>query len=400
MEGVLYIYIFLIIISVLFIIYYFKNKKTILDETNEHFKFKNCNKNNKLNIYTKDYLHNKFSSEPNLNIENGSQFNYERLFNKLQLINNEKIELKGPLNEEKYIVSTIDDKLRRDLDNITKYVLLILNQDNYYDFAKTNYGDLKVYYNKKNDSNYIFELFLWDKKNFFEIKLLINIIKIPKKNYLYKFGIKDKHYIFNDYNIGIPSKDQLIPLPLDVIPTQNGELNDEIFKNEPLKPKYFYLNQIKIQNSTLIVDYEKNNFYNGNMNVNEKTFSGITDQTIEYMNYKGNNNPIMQKSKTYNKWPVLDDMPKWKGQYPAKTPPQSWDVDGIYYYSKVDKEIASSQDEYSDMYDSGTIWSPMKMPLQPYSRPTLATVPRNCGENYWLFNAVGPQGTFFGGGKG
>ena len=75
MEGVLYIYIFLIIISVLFIIYYFKNKKTILDETNEHFKFKNCNKNNKLNIYTKDYLHNKFSSEPNLNIENGSQFN-------------------------------------------------------------------------------------------------------------------------------------------------------------------------------------------------------------------------------------------------------------------------------------------------------------------------------------
>ena len=42
----------------------------------------------------------------------------------------------------------------------------------------------------------------------------------------------------------------------------------------------------------------------------------------------------------------------------------------------------------------------MKMPLQPYSRPTLATVPRNCGENYWLFNSVGPQGTFFGGGKG
>ena len=54
---------------------------------------------------------------------------------------------------------------------LTKYVLLILNLDKYYDFAKTNYGDMTVYYNKKNDSNYIYELFLWDKKNFFEVKL-------------------------------------------------------------------------------------------------------------------------------------------------------------------------------------------------------------------------------------
>lgn len=409
MERVLYIYLFIIIISLLLIFYnynHIKYSKNLMNTNSnmnkENFDLNNVfNKNRKqLNNYTKEYLNNKFSSEPNLYTENKTQFNYERLFDKLQLINKEKIELKGPLNEEKYIDTTIDDKMRRDLDNITKYVLLILNQDKYYDFAKTNYGDMTVYYNKKNDSNYIYELFLWDKKNFFEVKLLINIIKIPKKSSIYKYGIKDKHYIFNNYEIGIPSKDQLIPLPLDVIPTQNGQLNDEIFKNDPLKVKYYYLNQIKIGNSTLIVDYEKNNFYNGNMNVNEKTFSGITDQTIEYSNYKGNNNPIMQKSKTYNKWPVLEEMPKWKGQYPAKTPPQSWDVDGIYYYSKTDKEIASSQDQYADMCDSGTIWSPMKMPLQPYSRPTLATVPRNCGENYWLFNAVGPQGTFFGGGKG
>ena len=39
------------------------------------------------------------------------------------------------------------------------------------------------------------------------------------------------------------------------------------------------------------------------------------------------------------------------------------------------------------------------MPLQPESRPTLATLPRNTGENYWLFNSQGPEGTFFGGGK-
>lgn len=55
--------------------------------------------------------------------------------------------------------------------------------------------------------------------------------------------------------------------------------------------------------------------------------------------------------------------------------------------------------QYCDVYEPGTIWSPMKMPLQPYYWPTLATIPRNCSENYWLFNSVGPSGTFFGGGK-
>tara|TARA_A100001015_G_C15029482_1_gene732368 strand:+ start:1448 stop:2641 length:1194 start_codon:yes stop_codon:yes gene_type:complete len=396
MERILYIYLLLIIVLVLIIGYYskFEKNNNVIKNENENFK-----PTNNLNNFTNEYINNKFNSEPDYYTENISQFGYDRLYNKLQMINNEKIELEGPLNNEKYIVSTIDDKLRRDLDNITKYVLLILNQDNYYDFSKTNYGNVEIFFNKNNDSNYIYELFLWDKKNYFEIKLLIDIIKIPKKSYIHNFGIKDKKYIFEDFNIGIPSKDQLIPLPLDVIPTENSKLSNEIYKNDPLKPKYFYLNQVKIQNSTLIVDYEKNNFNNNKMNIDEYSFSGITDQTLEFNTFKSNNNPINEKSVTSNKWPVLKEEPKWKGQYPAKTPPQSWDVDGIYYYSNSDKIKAAKNDTYSDMHDSGTIWSPMKMPLQPDSRPTLTTLPRNQGENYWLFDSQGPEGTFFGGGK-
>ncbi len=254
MERILYIYLLLIIVLVLIIGYYskFEKNNNVIKNENENFK-----PTNNLNNFTNEYINNKFNSEPDYYTENISQFGYDRLYNKLQMINNEKIELEGPLNNEKYIVSTIDDKLRRDLDNITKYVLLILNQDNYYDFSKTNYGNVEIFFNKNNDSNYIYELFLWDKKNYFEIKLLIDIIKIPKKSYIHNFGIKDKKYIFEDFNIGIPSKDQLIPLPLDVIPTENSKLSNEIYKNDPLKPKYFYLNQVKIQNSTLIVDYEK-----------------------------------------------------------------------------------------------------------------------------------------------
>ena len=397
MERIIYIYSFLILLSLFVIIYHFNKKPNKNIIYNEKFNFYESNKNTP--NYIKNYLNNKVSSHPDYNKENINQFNYNRLYEKLQLINEEKIKLEGPFNHEKYITTTTDDKLRRDLDNISEYVLLILNQDRYYNFSKTNYGNVEIYYNKNNSANYIYELFLWDKKNYFQIKLLIDIIKIPKKSYIHKYGIKQKKYIFNDFNIGIPSKDQLIPLPLDVIPTQNKKLCDEVYKNDPLKPKYFYLNQIKIENSTLIVNSNKNNFNNNKMKIDEFEFSGTNDMSLEYIGYQGSNNPTIQKSKVYNKWPMLDEEPKWKGQYPAKTPPQSWDVDGVYYYSDKDKFEASQKDKYCDLYDSGTIWSPMKMPLQPNSRPTLATIPRNCGENYWLFNSQGPNGTFFGGGK-
>jgi len=400
----MYIYILLILASILLIINHFLNNKNKNNKNNKNKKIINeefnfYETNNNTPNYVKHYLNKKVSSHPDYNTENINQFNYDRIFNKLELINEEKIQLEGPFNHEKYIISTIDDKLRRDLDNITEYVLLILNQDTYYNFSKTNYGNVEIFYNKNNSSNYIYELFLWDKKNYFQIKLIIDIIKIPKKSYIYKYGIKQKKYIFDDYNIGIPSKDQLIPLPLDVIPTQNMKLSNEIFKNDPLKPKYFYLNQIKLQNSTLVVDSSKNNFNNNKMDINEFGFSGITDMSLEYIGYKSSNNPKIKKGESYNKWPVLDEEPKWKGQYPAKSPPRDWDDDGIYYYSEKDKRNASKKDKYCDSYDPGTIWSPMKMPLQPESRPTLATIPRNCGENNWLFNLQGPNGTFFGGGK-
>ena len=72
-----------------------------------------------------------------------------------------------------------------------------------------------------------FDLYFWSTDN--DI-----ILNLPE----HKF--KQKKYIFQDYNIGIPSKDQMIPLPLDVIPTQNSKISNEIYKNDPLKPKYFY----------------------------------------------------------------------------------------------------------------------------------------------------------------
>lgn len=394
MERIFCIYFIIIIIFILLL----WSRMSYTDKK-EEFDYKTTKKN--VPDFVQNYLQKKVSSHPNYRIENISQFNYDRLFDKLQGINKEKLTLKPPLNYTFYNVNTTDDKLLRDLNNITKYVLLIINQDKYYNFAKTNFGDVKIYTDAQNNANYQYELFLWDMKNYFEIKLLIDIIKFPKKNNMYSFGIKQQKYIFPNYWIGFPSKDQLIPPPLGVIPTENTEISEKgIQKNDALPAEYFYLNQVQIQNSTLIINYNKNNFNNKKIKIDEQGFSGVTDMSLDYIGYQGNNNPFIEKARTYNKWPTLDAEPKWKGQYPAKTPPRDWDVDGVYYYSKDDKKKANKNDKFCDVFDAGTIWSPMKMPLQPQMWPTLATIPRNCGENFWLFNQVGPQYTFFGGGKG
>ena len=351
--------------------------------------------------FVKDYLNKKVSDAPNYRVENINQFNFDRLYKKLQLINKEKIELKGPLRYELRTQSTTDDRLRIDLDQITKYVLLILNEDKYYNFAKTNYGNVELWYDKKNNAEYKYELFLWDKKNYFEIKLVIHIVKFAKKDNSYQFGIKDRTYIFPNYLIGFPSADQLIPLPTEINDISNSvNGTSTISPDDPLGTQYLYLNQVEIQNSTLIVNYDKNNDHSPKIELSEHGFSGVTDMSLEYIGIDGDNTPYLEKSKDYNKWPTLDSEPKWKAQYPAKPPPQSWDVDGVYYYSeKAKKKDGKEIRRYCSAFEPGTIWSPMKMPLQPYYWPTLATIPRNCGENYWLFNQVGPQGTFFGGGK-
>lgn len=340
--------------------------------------------------------------DPNYRYQNITQYNFDRLFDQVKMVNKEKINLKKITNYNFYTQSTTQDKLRLDLDMITKYVLLMLNHDKYYDFHRTNYGDVEVWVDETGNEEIKYELFLWDKKNYFQVKLLINIIKFVEEEKMKHFGIRDKHYIFQDYNIGYPFKDQIIPLPDDVnVSEKSAAFPNGMNPNNPGKIKHLYLNQIDVQNSTLIVDYEKDKDPNNRFDVTEEGFSGITDMSLDYIKIKGDTNPFIDKALKYNKWPTLDEQPKWKGQYPSKPPPKHWDVDGVYYYSKKDKKPYSDK-RLIPMFEPGTRWSEQKEELQPYFWPTLATIPRNCGDNFWLFdNSAGPAGgnTFIGGGK-
>jgi hypothetical protein len=390
-KNILYFFIIIICI-IIFYLYFNYNKESFVPWDLNH-------EENKPE-FVKKYELMDDNTDPNYRYEDITQYNFNKLFSYLKKINNENIVLKNKGNYNFYTQSTTEDKLRMNLDMITKYVILLLNKTDYYDFNKTNYGDVEVWVDKDGNEEIKYELFLWDKKNYFEIKLKVDIIKFVEKENIDSYGIKEKKYIFTDFNIGYPFKDQIIPLPTEVIISANIDTGLSTVKpNIPSKIKYLYLNQIEVQNSTLIVDYQKDKYPFNKLEVNEHGFSGVTDMSLEYINIKNDNNPYFEKGRLYNKWPILDEEPKWKGQYPSKDPPKQWDVDGIYYYGKDDKRPFTDP-KLCDIYQPGIRWSPDKEPLQPYYWPTLATLPRNCGEYYNLFDlSNGTNGTFFGGGK-
>ena len=370
--------------------------------------------NNKKPNFVTNYENIDFKAKPDYKNENITEYNFNRLFKKVALVNKNKVTLTGKTNYTFYTQSTTEDRLRLNLDMITKYVLLVLNNDNYYDFNKTNYGDVKMWIDEYGNEEIKYELFLWDKKNYFEIKLWVNIIKFIEKENLEKYGIKESPYLFKDYNIGLPFKDQIIPLPTEVITTAHFDLGNTTIKpNNPSKIKFLYLNFIEIENSTLIVDYHKDKYPFKKLEVDENNFSGVTDSTLEYVNIKNKpmNGPYIENGLKYNKWPTLDSEPKWKAQYPSKFPPiKKWNEDGIYYYTdeKIKEEIPFTKNknegnnDYCDVYEPGTRWSEQKMPLQPYFWISNYVLPK-CGENEWLFDNVngGNIGgnTFVGGGK-
>jgi len=400
---------FLLTIIFCVVVYIFYNRKIESKYNSTSEKFNTNMKSTPLyNNYTpnfvQDYLNGTISSSPNYKYQNVTQYNYDNLIKKIKEINNNDIHLKGKTNYTSFTQSTTDDKLRMNLNIISERVIPVLN-NNFYDFRKTNYGDVEIHTDKYGNEEIKYEIFLWDSKNYFETKLWIHVIKFIEKSNMDMYGIENKKYIFPYYNIGMDSKDQLIPSPTDVIISAHFDLSTSSIRNNvPEKIKFLYLNKVEIQNSTLVVDYHKDKFPDNKFEVSPEPnrFSGITDMSLEYVNIKTpvDSGPYLERGTQYNKWPTLDEEPKWKGQYPSKPMPFHWDQDGLYYYGKNDEK--PKEDGKCGEYAPGVRSSPMQEPLQPYFWATHATIPRNCGENNDMFelsNGISDGSVFVGGGK-
>ena len=234
-------------------------------------------------------------NEPNVRIENATQFFYINLLKNLKLNQNKKLlKLRSPCIKKKYIDNTTTELMKENLNPITKIILDSLNKGNQYKFIKTNYGNILELKDKKGVYNFIYEVFVQDVKNIIMLQLKVNVLVFPDNNIKKYFGndmvtcTEITTSAFPVYNIGIPAKYQYIPLPTQVIPTAGDVLSDGGIKYpRPIKPKYVYINRLKILNSTLVV--------NPNMKCLTNFVSGKPGKSPEFTYVVGDHNPYIEK---------------------------------------------------------------------------------------------------------
>lgn len=338
--------------------------------------------------YEIEYINVNILTSPfNVIQENINMYRYRKLINNITNISQIRIKLNDYTIHNTYTQLTTGDYLKSELDTITLEITKIINDNGSFDFEKTNYGDVEIWIDKENNKMIKYELFMWDKKTYFEVKFLIDVILLSPTSKL-MIQLKNKKYNIykNGYlmplNITFPCDSYRQLTPLDVIPTGNMVItdikNDECASKE--KQEYLFINTIIIQGSTLVIDYDKNLIKNKMIPIMDTT-GGISDISLEYLGVDGDNSPIQEKAKESNKWIDLLSMPKWLGQFPCKAPPLDWDVDSNYYYkNNVDNNVDNK------LNCIGTHWSPVGEPLQPNYYPTLATLPMNCGRYNWMFD--------------
>ena len=321
MEYILYIIAFLI----LFYIYhkYFNSK--ISTFTNE------C-KNNKINSQTK---YNTF-------------IEYINKFNKS--IN--PFDCKEGIKYIEYTPDTLSTKEKIIINNIIEILVPKLNNNNKYNFKLVNYNNVKILKNNNSTKfRYNIDVTFFNTLDYSNVRILLNLSILAK--YRQKIPLTTSQLpnsSFYTYRIGIPSDDQIIPLPTSVITTGGLVLNNKgINKYTPLDIYYINLNNIKYINSSQI--------YNAYNNLN-------------------NLNNIIKNTKAENSRPetnvnrnLLEDFSNINNNiYQSKCVPVSdiWDSNGIYIEEPTDKE---------NCYDK--TWSLTNIPVTPNYNPTITGLPKH-----------------------
>lgn len=323
----------------------------------------------------------KFDS-PNFSNENFTEFTRRKLVDWLGTFGkcNQQRNLGKNCTINTYIWNTTDKFLKDELNQISKIVIERLNKQNLFDFNYSGYGDIKVIEEAKPglNKNYKYEIFLWDKKNFFQIKVFVDLIKYTKKSDLGKscdYSEQSK-LIFPYYPIGIPKKEQLIPDPMSVIPSGNDILDTKcngVNFPVPSPIEYLYINSISVDNSTLIIN---------SRDMNRNTLcGGFADGSESFSFVKGDHDPYIEPAVVRNRWPRLPNQPFCVNTWPCTPQAKDWDMHGV------------SQPDVQDSQECpGKTWAAQRVPAQPNFNPTIPTLPRNCGENFWLFDLTNGNG--------
>ena len=274
---------------------------------------------------------------------------------------------------DKFPKSIINSNITNTLDMLVKPILGRIKQiAPMTDFWLVGYDNYDLYEIKNSNLKlHKINCFLYDVNGVVQIRVLLEIIEEPKK--IEKFKSKEKTCAQKTtpsipyYYIGYPCKNQLIPLPSQVIVTGLDVLSQKGIKYPvPCPYERIWLNYAEIINSNLVV--------NAFENFGIDDLPGLNQINTPYSVWKGGNDPYYLPSKYRNKWNKFKDQPKNIKAWPCTPIPFIWNLYGTPPKVTPTKKCP------------GLRSSTTQAPLVANYNPSMFNNPRNENEYKWLFN--------------
>ena len=321
-------------------------------------------------------------NKPNYINENKTLFIQNKLKNLFYSISKENIDY--TLENSKYtfyIPQTTPSYLQERLKQLSNYVLIILNKNGkqLFDFKYSNLGNIKVYELNNNLKQYIYELFIYDIKNAFSLKLNINILtynqRIEIPQFISQSTLDFECRGFENYFIGTPSINQYIPDPMSVITTNNEVISNNGINYPEMKEKLLkgLILNISIGQSTLVLKPNETTLLLDNVFSIDKTVleNGPTNHS---------KNPFYPSGKEMNKWIDLPNQPKYKGDWPCAKIPFKWNFLGC--------QQKANQTSFCNGPTSRTEDKPVNAEFWRCNYG----IPQNGSKFNWIFNRVNASG--------
>lgn len=304
---------------------------------------------------------------------NRTQTIYLKLVNSLQKISNtNKVKLEN-CKQDIFIQGTTDNRLKTELDEITNRILKTINLHTGFYFIKVYYDTITLLTDQSGNKNFKYNVFIYDPNEELDIRLYVDVIKYivncPKKNKKITCASVSNTGM-NDFEIGYPQPEQLLPLPTQIINTSGAPdvlSNDGINIKEIPPIKSLHINEVSVYNTNTVINA------NGKC-VMPPVCGNIKDTTLSSSLYNGITTPFQEPACVRNKWIRLKDEPKCLKNWPAGTQSPYWNEQGI-----PTPKTCNSQ-------EMGLRSSTTQIPLEPQFWRSNYVIPKWSGPNNWMFS--------------
>lgn len=301
---------------------------------------------------------------------------------------------------------TSDPELIYELDKITAVVLNEFNRKFSGDilndsgqryiskFTKTDYDNIKIWHDAKNNLHLIYDIFVQDIQRYpHAIRLKADVIKMnslphimTENNRIVKYLQGRNHtdlglasYSLNQDVLDIDGHEPLPP-PTSAQSTPHYPVLDTINWTPPKELKRtlceigkdMIINKVRFFNSSLIIHPDK---------FVPRVPGSTNDNKLEYSCYMNARTYRAEPNVIRNKWIPLPDEPKDLKQFPCVPVSKCWDKWGVKHRMQPDAKCCN-----------GLRHSTVQAPLQAEFNPTIHTNPRNEGLYSWLFDLWNESG--------